>query len=169
LDHDNINIRNGSVRGMGGEGVSIDSTVYTRKRSALIERLQIFDNGGTGIFLTTGVVTHCNVYQNGFDGIRVSGHGFYNATISFNYASNNGGHGIYGGGVVSHNTANFNAFGGICCSVTMIYNTLLNNIGYGITSDSGGYMGNVMAQNSSGSVHGASRSMGQNLCNGTVC
>jgi hypothetical protein len=169
LDHDNINIRNGSVRGMGGEGVSIDSTLYTRKRSALIERLQIFDNGGTGIFLTTGVVTHCNVYQNGFDGIRVSGHGFYNATISFNYASNNGGHGIYGGGVVSHNTANFNAFGGICCSVTMIYNTLLNNIGYGITSDSGGYMGNVMAQNSSGSVHGASRSMGQNLCNGTVC
>jgi hypothetical protein len=59
--------------------------------------------------------------------------------------------------------------GGICCSVTMIYNTLLNNIGYGIISDSGGYMGNVMAQNSSGSVHGASRSMGQNLCNGTVC
>ena len=76
---------------------------------------------------------------------------------------------LSGGRVVSHNTANFNAFGGICCSVTMIYNALLNNIGYGITSDSGGYMGNVMAQNSSGSVHGASRSMGQNLCNGTVC
>jgi parallel beta helix pectate lyase-like protein len=169
LDHDNITIRNGIVRGMGGAGVNIDSTVWTRKRSALIERLQVFDNGGNGIVLTTGIVTNCNVYQNGFSGIRVSPSGIYNASISFNYLSNNGEYGVWGGGLVSHNTINFNGSSGICCSVTMIYNTILDNSGYGIDSDSGAIGGNGMAENTSGSVRGYHASMHNNICNGALC
>ena len=50
-----------------------------------------------------------------------------------------------------------------------VYNTLVFNGGYGILSDGGGYLGNGMAGNQGGSVYGATRSRGENLCNGSGC
>jgi parallel beta-helix repeat protein len=79
----------------------------------------------------------------GHSRIRASGtNGF---TVTGNTASNNGGDGIDARGTVTSNTATSNG-------------------GFGLNMGGGGYVGNVMSFNTSGSVNGFGVEIGTNFC-----
>jgi len=161
----NAAVRNGTVRGFGsgvalaGLGSTVDGLRAESNSSAVI--------GSAGILVTNGIVTRCTSTANAGDGIRALP---FEATVSLNTVSFNGGFGINGGSNVANNSISENGQDGIHNATGALYNTVFANIGAGISDDLSdfGYLGNVIFGNQGGTVFGG-QSMGQNLCNGVAC
>ncbi|MFP8878060.1 MAG: right-handed parallel beta-helix repeat-containing protein [Myxococcota bacterium] len=159
-------VKNGSITGMGYWGVVL-------QEQAEVTNLRLRWNRNTGIHASMGSKISGNtVYQNGAYGI-VAGDG---STVSGNTAFNNGNHGISAkiSSMVSGNTAYSNGGDGIELRTgsTVSGNTIYGNTGYGInfTFYSGAYSGNVISNNTAGTVNGTAVEFGQNVCNGsTTC
>jgi hypothetical protein len=64
---DNVVVRNGTIRGLPQEGLRIDGT-------GMAEQVRAFDNGGTGIYVSQGLITDSIARGNGGIGIRVDRH-----------------------------------------------------------------------------------------------
>jgi parallel beta-helix repeat protein len=144
---DNVTIRNGTVRGVGGTGVSIGG--HSR-----VEGVRIISNGGGGIagnFSST--VTGNTVNSNGSTGISLGS-----------------------GCTVSGNTVNNNGAAGITAQVgsTVIGNTIRGNVGLGLTlgaiGATCGYGSNVLTGNNTGGTQvSGGVQIGQNICNSALC
>ena len=182
----NITVVNGTVRGMGGEGVFLDT-------GGRVENVHVFSNGSNGIEVRfLGAVTGSVAYANGGHGISAL-HG--RALVSGNTVGSNGGAGIYafessivtgnvvtssgGDGIltmagctVTGNTVRSSGGDGISVGVgsTVIGNTSMQNDRYGLKlGGTTGYSNNVVGFNVMGTVSGGVQ-MGTNVCNGsTTC
>ena len=138
----NIKVYNGTIRGMGGDGIRTGN-------GAIIESVRVLFNGGNGIYVNgSGTVSGNMATGNGDSGILVFGNG----TVSGNTATDNGGPGIdvIGSGTVSGNTVTGNGKHGIFLGV------------------SAGYFNNVLDNNTGGDVFGGIN-LGHNLCSGLLC
>lgn len=106
-DHDNITIRNGTVRDWGSDGVS----AYGAFNSEFID-LKVCANGWGGLRAGDGsVISRCLARENSDVGIYAA----YNCTISYCTAVTNGAGGIYasGGATIMGCTARYNVGDGI--------------------------------------------------------
>lgn len=180
-------VTNGSVRGMGNNGVSIGNqghvtNLHVRSNRAAgvstgssgnVSGITAASNGSHGISAGLGsTVSHSASSLNGGDGILASS----GSVLSGNTAYNNLGDGFDGGAgaTFSNNAAYSNDGDGIEASVgsTIKGNSLRSNNGYGLNlgADSG-YRENVISNNGLGTVTGtAIVNLGNNACNGsTTC
>ncbi len=155
----NLTVINGTVRGMGAAGV------FSNAFGTLVDGIHVEStggaspvNGGTGIFVSNGTVTHCTSITNAADGIWENF-----GTVSLNSVAYNGLNGIRGGGVVRDNSSINNGASGILAAGLAVNNYVYENFGYGISFSP--YLGNVVASNG-GTVNGGT-DMGNNLCNGS--
>jgi Right handed beta helix region len=145
----NVTIRNGTIEGMGQDGISLDGDAFT------VEDMHVTGNGGNGItlgsiHLTSSLVQHVVARENGHDGIDVS-----SGLVSFSTASENGDAGIFiqGYGSAAHNV----------CSL---------NTGYGLLVGAGvNYIGNSLRDNNSSGGPQVSGGInhGQNVCGAVTC
>ena len=126
-----ITLVNGTVRGMGGDGINVGD-------GALIENVQATSNGLDGIHVgNASTVRGSKAQSNADDGIMAGDA----ATLTGNTAQGNGDDGIEAGqgSTVTGNTANADADDGIVakgqCTVTG--NTSTKNLGDGIVANSG--------------------------------
>lgn len=153
----NITIRNGTIQGMGADGIHILGDSITLKD------LHIWSNGLSGILVRTPggispqgqtnlIVHHCTIQRNGSYGIKTEG-----GVITENTIDQSGNSGLNvqaatssGGGIVSRNVVS-------------------RSTDFGLLLQSGvSYVGNVLMGNVSGQVVGGIN-LGQNICNGVVC
>jgi len=110
-----LTVSNGTIRGMGGHGV----TGHSASQGFVVERLRVMSNGGWGISLAGALVSDNMVLRNGQHGIM--GHSLQ---VSRNTVLHNGGVGLflvksgYGG-----NTLVDNYGGGAQVSATNAYPT----------------------------------------------
>lgn len=157
----NVTVRNGSIHGLGNEGVDAPGG-----ENMLVEALRIYSMGGPGIDIGTGIVTGCTVKLCFNQGISVDGYGMATGNVS----SFNGSSGIFvASGTASYNVSDNNGSDGIENPNTGVvsFNTLSNNKAALQLFNAVGYVGNVIVGNS---VFGAPVQIGQNLCNGsTTC
>jgi len=159
----NIKVYNGTIRGMGGDGIRTGN-------GAIIESVRVLFNGGNGIYVNgSGTVSGNMATGNSYSGILVFGNG----TVSGNMATGNGDSGIlvFGNGTVSGNTATDNGGPGIDVigSGTVSGNTVTGNGKHGIfLGVSAGYFNNVLDNNTGGDVFGGIN-LGHNLCSGLLC
>ena len=188
-----ISVRNGSITGMGQNGVSLGE-------QAEIVNLRVRWNGNDGISTGSGSTVSGNTaYENGRDGIR-AGNG---STVSASTVYLNRGNGIFGNSAstISGNTAYQNGINGLSCfdGCAFIHNTAHSNgdttnpsLDDGIQSANGGcvvrgksvrmnsgyglnlgsdsaYGDNVVTGNVTGTVtgNGNANSLGGNYCAGT--
>ena len=150
--YSNITVRNGTVRGMGRDGIHLlgDSIlveymhVYSNLLSGIVVRSPFGDNSQTNLILR-----HNNIHLNGSYGIKA-----YAGLITDNSISQSGHSGISvqaGGGVVARNLiTNGSSFG-------MDLTTLV------------GYTGNTLTNNGAGVQVIGGVNLGQNLCDNVVC
>jgi hypothetical protein len=145
----NITVRNGTISGMGADGVHILGDNVT------VEDLHVRNSGLSGIVVRgAGASTQQTaliVRRNTIEWQSSYGIKSYAGLITDNTVSH-GGDGIsvqVYGGIVSHNFVSFNAGSGLLLSV--------------YTS----YYGNTLVQNGAAASGGVN--LGQNLCNGAVC
>jgi parallel beta-helix repeat protein len=153
----NVEIRNGTVRNFGGNGIYEEGDSGNSHR---VINVRVMNNKGSGIYLNGNnhMVKDCTVSNNGYAGIyalsgsMISGSTAYGngnqgivagpgSMISGNTAYGNGENGIYAssGSTVSGNTAYGNGFSGIEVypGSTVKNNTSYSNQHYGISL--GGY------------------------------
>lgn len=109
LDNDNVSVRNGTVRGWGGDGVDLTATggisgsvtdIISTDNALIgiigtfnsqIERCVTAENGSHGIDVRTGsVIVSCTAYRNGADGISADSA----STLAHCFAYDNIGDGI---------------------------------------------------------------------------
>jgi hypothetical protein len=144
----NITIRNGTIQGMGGNGILLVGDSF------LIEEMHIRGNGGMGIefFYDSGESGFANIVQH-------------------NIVQGNAGHGIFStGGLVTDNVASGNQGHGIYqLRGSSARNTAMANGGYGLyLSPFVSFIGNLLQGNGSGeSANGIN--MGQNVCDNGPC
>jgi hypothetical protein len=142
-----ISVRNGSITGMGANGVILGS-------QAEVTKLRVRWNGLDGISVFQGsIVSGSTVFENGGDGIL----GFHGSTFSANAVFNNGGDGIHvwDGSTVSGNTSYVNGQDGIDAKSgsTITGNTTYGNKAYGINGgQSTVIQGNTIRVNSTGGI-----------------
>lgn len=165
----NITIRNGTVRGMGDEGVKVEGNVGVR-----IEGVRAISNATHGIFIGTGAnkdsahVVDCSAIRNGGSGI-VAPEG---SVVRGNVANHNHLNGIMtdSGALVTQNVANRNDGVGISVGSGGLVtgNTALRNTGFGLDGGSAGFSNNVFANNNASCVNDQVDTgpvdMGGNLC-----
>lgn len=160
-----VTVRNGTIRGMGNDGVRTD-------RRARIEELHVLENGGDGIFVDLYSIVNRNVvYLNGGSGIEASA-----STIHGNACHQNGGDGINGNNASSvwSNTITFSGGDGIEVRFgsTVRGNTARSNTGFGLNNSQGtsGYAENVFDSNNgvNPEVFGGVQ-LGDNLCGSALC
>ncbi len=124
----NIAIFNGTIRNFKSFGI------YLYSLNAQVSRVNVFDNGSSGIFCEVGgTISDCNVSENGFYGIYCNA-----GIIRNNKVQYNGSYGIYGvnGIVISGNHLLFNESDGIYCrDATVSNNNSFYNSGNGITAN----------------------------------
>ncbi len=134
-----VTVRNGTIRGMGGDGVFIVG-------AGLIERVAALSNGGRGI-LANGQITHCNIQRNRGNGIHLFG-----GVVAYNKIESNGGHGIRavngGGTVIKGNLVAGNSRlsddgVGISCSRCAVVDNVITRQERAL-SIGGGYAGNTI-------------------------
>jgi parallel beta-helix repeat protein len=127
----NVEIRNGTIRNFGGNGIYEESISGHSHR---VINVRVMNNKGDGISLhgNSHRFRECTVSNNGSSGI-LAGHG---STISGNTACDNGSYGIYTdyGCTVSGNTASGSGNSGIRAlnGSTIKNNTAYYNQDYGI-------------------------------------
>ena len=143
----NITVRNGTIQGMGSQGIELTGD------SNLVEHVAVRGNGGTGISLIDSR-----------DATRGGG-----SAVRHSMALRNGGVGIsVTRGVVSFNTSSLNAKTGVFVQTgSALYNFISDNTG-GLVMGSGNFIGNHMTANSGPAVSGGVN-QGQNLCNNGSC
>jgi hypothetical protein len=147
--HFNITIRNGTIQGMGNDGV------FLRGDSNLVEHMNVRSNGGEGVRLfasqafASSMARDNNAQLNGFDGIFMDT------------------------GLVAHNTADNNGFSGIFLTEGSASGNVANhNGGFGLKLRGNiNYFGNSLSGNTLGAVSAISGGVnqGQNLCDGAAC
>jgi hypothetical protein len=174
---DNTTIRNGTVRGMGLDGVSIGA--------GIIENVRAVGNGGIGISASTCVIRDSIALSNGGDGISA----FLCAVVN-SVAARNGSTGIHAGGPILGNVASSNAIDGISSQGTpsgaaaihdnvavsnghtgisgtfssVVANVSYANGQYGVSGGSGlGFALNAASSNGLGASSGGYE-LGTNLC-----
>lgn len=157
----NVTVRNGTVRGMGRAGIDLPGA------NILVDGIHAYSEGGVGVLIGSGTVARCTVKLCHLSGIVAS-----QGSISGNTSSYNGTEGIaVPSGSVTNNVAQSNGNNGIDATSDGVVslNTLTSNK-FGLTLGSNvGYVGNVLYNNTSGTVVGGVQ-VGQNLCNGsTTC
>lgn len=160
---ENLTVINGTIRGMGDEGVSCG-------RRCTIRNLRVVENGGNGISVSNdhAIIEGNAAFLNGGQGIRAHG------VIRNNVSHFNGDVGIFsqpGSNVVS-NVVSSNAGNGIrCFSCVMLDNSVHNNDGFGVDLGGGAAYGrNMIYQNTSGAVTGSGLQVDTNLCGtGSAC
>lgn len=161
---DNITVVNGTVRGMGNNGIDLSAGSAGR-----IENVRAVSNGLAGIGTNAGSTLIGNTAQsNGSYGISAAG----GSTLTGNTARSNGGDGISTGlaSTVTGNTAQNNGGNGINTgsNCTVIGNSASSNTGYGLNLATGtGYANNVVNNNTGGTVFGGVQ-MGTNICTATT-
>jgi hypothetical protein len=148
-----IVVMNGTVRGMGADGIA---------GATQVEKVKAFSNGGTGI--AGSMVTGCVASGNGVGGIR-------SGSVTNSTAFSNGGVGI-GGDLVINCTAQFNGGDGLSVGGAAIGNRSVGNSGFGIQFAGNGlaYSNNILQQNTGGNVSGGVQvQMGGNVCDLALC
>jgi parallel beta-helix repeat protein len=170
-----MTVENGSVTGFAGtDGVGVGANGF----HTIVKNVQAYGNSFGIIAAGFSLIEGCTANQNtGGFGIECNGGG---CTITGNVAVGNNSDGIFcveNGCTISGNTANFNQSDGIHCgsagngqSGCLISNNTINgNTSNGIFAFDAttGYGGNVL--NGNGTIHSGGTSLGNNLCNGTVC
>ena len=139
----NITVRNGTIAGMGQEGIFLIGDAN------LVEYITARSNGRLGIALSSSaeqgasVVRHSVAQRNGESGIALAV-----GLASFNTASGNGLTGIS----VSSGTASYNH---------------INRNKSGLSMNRGNYYGNSFDGNALGNSGGVNQ--GQNICDGVTC
>lgn len=160
-----ISVRNGVIRAMGGRGIACD-------RGCSVESVRIEGNGSYGIVMNNGpgMIRGNVVRNNGGDGIWAGG------VVAENVVERNGGVGIFGqnSGVISGNTVKDNRGTGVrCTNHTVVDNTIHGNGdgptgGYGVLiAGRCGVARNSIVENVSGTFDpagGALIELGPNLC-----
>ena len=180
---DNVTVRNGNIRGMGGAGI----TLYGY--GSIVDGLHV-DSTGPGIlnfsghpfpsiYVLSGVVSHCAATTN-----AGSGFGGASTTVEFSSSSYNGGYGFwglvgnlgppnsfFGAFVVNNSVASNNGQDGIFDAFLAANNTSTYNVGLGLRYDGNGYgyIDNVIYGNKGGTVTLLGTSLGHNLCNSVAC
>ena len=156
-----VGVENGSITGMGQEGVFLG-------RQATVRDLRVRWNRADGIAVAEGTIVSGNVvYDNVGTGIAtLSG-----ATISGNTAYGNGADGIStgNGSTVSTNTAYVNGGSGVHAGSgsTLSGNTVRGNENYGLElAATSAYRENTVTDNLTGTVLGGVN-RGDNYCSGT--
>ncbi len=157
---DDISIRNGSIRGMGNRGISLQAG-----NQHLLENLNVSNNrdrgigAGNGIYRGNkvtlnygyGIVGDDGIYSdnfasyNGYDGINGRHAVFSGNTSTYNGASGIGGNGY---GQYNNNVTNYNSGVGLNGQQgSYSYNTAMFNGGDGIFGSDGSYTGNTVGNN----------------------
>jgi hypothetical protein len=130
IGRDNVEIRNGTVRRFGGNGIYEQSS---SGRSQRVINMRVIANNGYGIFLSgyNSMVKDCTISDNGDTGVSVS-----NGIVSGNTAFGNGARGISvsSGSTVIGNAVYGNSqegiFAGNGCAV--VDNAAQSNLGSGM-------------------------------------
>jgi parallel beta-helix repeat protein len=144
---DNATVLNGTVRGMGGAGVSVGG-------QSRVEGVHAISNGGGGIGASFSSLIAGNVVNsNGASGISLGS----GCTVTGNTVNNNGGIGI-----------------SAQAGSTLIGNTVRGNIGLGLSlsgiGGASGYTSNVLNGNNVGGAQvSGGVQMGGNVCAGVAC
>ena len=131
----NVTVQNGSVSGWAYDGAD---ALSSGANNILFEHLNVFANGGVGIYLFgNGVVRNCNSHKNNSDGIYSNG-----GSITGCAANNNGGTGItIYSGVIADCTARKNSLHGIYVAPGSVSGCLVSgNTSAGIDVDGPGSM-----------------------------
>ncbi len=142
VDQSNVNIKNGSVAGMGSHGIALDV-------ASSVVNVTAVDNGGDGIQVLGGSqVKDSTANRNGDNGINAG----FGCQVAESTANRNDGRGIIveTRSRVSNNTANFNGLAGIVTgtSSVVIGNAASENGRFGLRlGDNSGYQQNVMSGN----------------------
>jgi parallel beta-helix repeat protein len=127
----NIEIRNGTVRGFGGNGIY---EVLPAGRSHRITNMRVIANKGNGISLSgyNHTVKDCTVSDNGTIGVKI-----LNGIVSGNTVCDNGTRGIDVslGATVTGNTVSLNGQDGIVAGngCTVVDNAAYSNTGSGMS------------------------------------
>ncbi len=162
-------VRNGTVRGMGSQGIAL------LKGPSKVEGVTAISNGGIGIAVE-GVVSGCRVTRNGDRGIALIG---VCAAVG-NVVARNDGIGIQADAAtcsIANNTIQRNDGAGILATAgggTLVTGNLVtDNVGRGLQAGTNdGYTDNVFDQNGNGTpadqVSGAVQ-IGTNLCSSVSC
>jgi hypothetical protein len=144
VDHFNITIRNGTVKGMGRRGIFLLGDAH------LVEYVHASDNADVGIFIFPG--------NGGSGGGSIAQH---------NTARHNGIGIIVDDGLVTHNIANNNVVGIRNQIGSASYNMISSNFTLGLEQIFASYIGNVFFNNPNNVSGGLN--LGQNLCLASVC
>jgi hypothetical protein len=155
----NITVRNGSIHGLGNEGVDAAGG-----ENMLVDELKVYSMGGPGIDIGTGIVSRCTVKLCFNSGIGVDGYGM----VTGNVVGYNGSNGIFmASGTASYNISQSNGGNGIQNTATGVvgFNSLTNNFAGLTLGPKVGYVGNVILGSS---VFGSPVQIGPNLCNGSL-
>ena len=134
-----VTVRNGTIRGMGGDGVVIAG-------AGLVERVAALSNGGSGI-VANGKVTHCDIQRNREHGINALG-----GVVAYNKIEANGRHGIQAvfgagavieGNMIAGNSRLSDEGAGISCSRCTVVDNVITGQERAL-SIGGGYAGNTI-------------------------
>ncbi len=140
-------VKNGSITGMGRYGVGLGY-------GAKVTNLRARWNLAGGVLVGEGsTVSRNRVDENGLGGISSSS----GSVVSGNTVRGNGSHGILvgSGSTVSDNTVRSNGVG-------------VGDYGLWLSGVDSAYSGNVISDNSGGTVFGTAVQLGPNACNGTT-
>jgi hypothetical protein len=128
---DGVSISNGTIRGMGSNGIAVGGS------GVRIDRVNAIANGGNGI-VTNGITTNCTALFNLSFGISFGG------TALGDVAQANGSDGITGTGVAKNNQASNNGHDGIAVRGVIADNLASGNSGSDIHAACGStVIGNV--------------------------
>jgi hypothetical protein len=139
-----ISILNGSIKGMGHNGLTGEVTAFLQGRVSRVDRVTAISNGANGILTGVGGIIVGNVaFNNGSAGIFCGA----GCVVKDNNSINNGGDGIATG-------SGSNVSG----------NTVTQNARYGLNALADtGYSNNIFLVNGTANIVGG-KSLGQNLC-----
>lgn len=138
-----INVRNGTVMGMGS------AAVYLIPVGGAVDNMTIISNGGDGLFIELGTATNNRIIKNGGNGI--SG----------------------GNSVITQNMISGNRFAGISVNDSIATNNaLITNGSYGLAASNTGFASNTFSSNNGSFLNPqftGRNPIGPNLCDGSVC
>jgi len=153
-----IAVRNGAVRGMGGDGMRLNRPAGAGATSGhLVDSVQVASNGGDGIMIGNGLVRASISRRNGARGIALE-----SGSALDNDAQLNGDVGVrvFGMATVRGNNVVSNHGCGISVNSGLVSDNMVGQNQNGLCLGSVGYRGNTLIVN--GALGGLN--MGQNMC-----